>query len=337
MKIDIADTYIGKSSNVKDHARNARKFLLDNVNRITFSHDDETKLLGTHDSMTRTVMSDLYQQAFNEQKLDIFKLLILDKVDKIPSGFLISWLDIDTLELRSIDKQSAEVLNTISDYRDKILVDITPYYSDKRKSITDTTSFHARLIRNMLCRSYFKADKLWLTYNLISQLTKFYATILSAKIGKIYNLTFQEQQVAATALSIYFLNRCSDTTGELPDWSMIGKTNATKPIYDYINEKYNGTTYDLNAVVDVIIEFGPARISKFTLATFYTMNQTLTSNQLISLIALEYPPYWCHLILSALSGDKTGMFHSIKSLNLKADTMMFQTNLVKTSSFIHSL
>jgi len=90
MKIELASTYIGTTSNVKDYARNARKFLLDNVNRITFPHDEEEKILGTQDSMTRTIMSELYQQALLEGKLSMFRLLILDKVDKIPSWFLIS-------------------------------------------------------------------------------------------------------------------------------------------------------------------------------------------------------------------------------------------------------
>ncbi len=45
MKIDLASTSIGASSNVRDYARNARKFLLDNVNRITFDHDEEQRLL----------------------------------------------------------------------------------------------------------------------------------------------------------------------------------------------------------------------------------------------------------------------------------------------------
>jgi len=341
MKIELASTYIGTTSNVKDYARNARKFLLDNVSRITFPHDEETKILSTQDSMTRTIMSELYQQALLEGKLSMFRLLILDKVDKIPSWFLISWLDIDTLELRDTDKQSADVLNTISEYRDKVLVDITPYYSKKKRGISDTTSFYSRLMRSMLCRSYHKADQMWLTPTLIYQLCKFYATILSTKIGRTYNLTYQEQYVVATALAVFFVNRCTNNSEVINP--MMGKMDFlrravdTKPIYDYISEHYTVATYDINAVVATIVEFGPSRISAFNSATLYQMNSNLTGNQVISLIAVEYPPYWCHLIISAMSGDKTSMYHSIKSLNLKREAMEFQNEILKTSSFIRSL
>jgi len=341
MKTDLSSTYIGESSNVKDHARNARKFLLDNVHRITFDHDEQTKILNTHDSMLRTVMSDLYQQALVENKLNIFKLLILDKVDKIPSYFLISWLDIDTLELRTTDKQSADILNSISEYRDKILIDITPYYSEKRKGISDITNYYSRMIRSMLCRSYHKASSLWLTPTLIYQLAKFYAVILSTKIGRVYNMTQQEQYVAATALAVYFVNKCTDDHNVINP--MMGKMDFlrrnvdTKPIYDYISENYKVETYNLDAVIKTIVEFGPPRIENFTTATFYSMNSGLTSNQIISLISLEYPPYWCHLIISALSGDKTSMYHSIKTLNLRREAIEFQNEILKTNSFIRSL
>ena len=341
MKIDLASTYIGTTSKVNDYARNARKFLLDNVSRITFSHDEEVKLLNTHDSMMHTTMSELYQQAIVEGKLDIFRLLILDKIDKIPSWFLISWLDLDTLELRNTDKQSAEVLNTISEYKDKILVDITPYYSKKRKGISDTTSYFARMVRAMLCRSYHISGNMWLTPNLIYQLTKFYAMILSSKIAKTYHITYQEQFVAATALSVFFVNRCCNSDEVINP--MMGRMDFlrrvidTKPIYDYISEKYTTETYDISAVVDTIVEFGPARIGTFNTSTFYTMNSNLTAIQIISLVAIEYPPYWCHLIISALSGDKTSMFHSIKSLNLRKEAMEFQNEILKTTSLIRSL
>jgi len=286
-------------------------------------------------------MSELFNQAQIDNKLGMFKLLKLDKVEKIPSYFLISWLDIDTLELRKTDKQSADILNSISEYRDKVLIDVTPYYSEKRQAISDTTSFYARLVRAMLSRSYHKADKIWLSPTLIYHLTKFYATILSTKIGKTYNLTYQEQYVAATALSVFFVNRCTENDSVINP--MMGKMDFlrrnvdTKPIYDYISDNYDVESYNLDAVIKTIVQFSPARVAQYSVSTFFAMNANLSSNQSISLIALEYPPYWCHLIISALSGDKTSMYHSIKTLNLRKEAMEFQSEILKTNSFISSL
>ncbi len=339
--MQLEKTYIGASSNIDTHANNARKFLLDNVNRITFNNDEETKLLNTHDPMVRTLMSELYQQALLEKKLSMFKLIILDRVDKVPSGFLISWLDIDTLILRDTDKATADVLNSFSEFRDKILVDVTQFYSEKRKMITDTTSLYERLVRAMLRRSYHKSGRMWLTPNIIYYLTKFYAIILSTKIGKIYNLTYQEQFVAATALAVFFVNSCSDTheiiNPVMGKMDFLKRQVDTEPIYNHIREKYTAETYDLKAVIETIVELGPSRMSSFNFSTFLQMNLSLTSNQLISLVSLEYPPYWCQLIIAALSGDKSSMYHNLKTLNLKRDTIEFQNELLRTSSFIRSL
>jgi hypothetical protein len=341
MKIDITQTHIGSSTNIKTHAHNARSFLIDNINLITFNHDEETRLLNIKDSLMHTINSDLFRQTRDEQKLGIFKPLLLDKVDKIPSWFLISWLDIDTLTLRNFDKTTADVLNTLSDYRDKIILDITPYYSSKRGMITETTLFYGRIVRNLLCRSYHTSGNIWLKPSLLVMLAKFYSLILSSKIGKVYNLTYQEQFVATTALSVFFMNRCTENHDVISP--LLGKLDYlrrvidTKPIYEYIADKYTPETYTLDAVADVIVEFGPSRIAQFTAQTLIQMNMNLTSNNLISIIALEYPPYWCHVLLSAMSGDKSSLYHSIKTLNLKQDEHIFQQELLKTSSFIRSL
>jgi predicted DNA-binding protein YlxM (UPF0122 family) len=341
MKTILSDTYIGHTSNITTYAHNARKFLLDNVNRITFNHDEEEKLLSTQDPMLRTLMSELYQQALVEKKLSDIKLIILDKIDKIPSWFLISWLDIDTMILRNTDKGSADILNSITEYRDKILLDVTPFYSEKRRAITDTTGFYSRVIRGMLCRSYQFFDRNWLTPNLIYYLAKFYGIILSTKIGRVYNLNYQEQYVIATILVCFFVNRCCISNRVInpimSKMDFLRKSVDTKPIFDYIEEKYTDENFDLNAVVDSIVELGPARISNFNLSTFLQMNLSLTSNQMISLVALEYPPYWAHILISAMSGDKSSIYHNIKSLRLNKEAMEFHNEILKTSSFIRNL
>lgn len=341
MKISLADTSVGKNSDIGNYFKGARKFILENKDVITFNHDEQRALLRTQDRMTNTVMNNLYEQAVIEDKLGIFTLLALDKVKQIPSWFLISWLDFDTLELKKADPQSYNTISSIPEYRDKILIDITPYYSRDRKMIVDHTSLANRMVRDMLSRSYYNFNSLWLSPAIIYSLTKMYVMVVSSKIGRVYNLSIQEQYVIATILGVFFVNRCSDTGDTINPmmWKMdfLQRGADTKMIYQYISEKYSEVTFDLQAVVDTIIELGPSRISRFNLSTLYSMNTNLTSNQLISLIALEYPPYWCHLILSAMSGDKSNIFHTLKNLNLKRDTEALATEIVKTKSFIRNL
>jgi hypothetical protein len=340
MKIQLEQTYVGQASNIKEYGKNVRQFLINNENRITFNHDEEEKLLITHDPMTHTVMSDLYKQALYEKKMGIIRPIILNNVDKIPSWFLISWLDIDTLALRETDKQSADIINSISKFKEKILVDITPFYNENSRIIKDTGGFYNRIVRNLLCRSYYLDKQGWLTPNIIYSLTKMYATIISTKIGRVYNLSYQEQLVIMTILSAFFTSKCYNTNEVIqPVMSKMDFIRAVDvhSIYDFIKEKYTTNTFDLKAVIDCIVELGPSRLNNFNLSTFFNMNLNITNNQSISLLALEYPPYWAYIILSALSGDKTSLYHSIKSLKLDRDAMVLKNDIVKTSSFIHSL
>ena len=341
MKIDLTQTSIGRSSNVSDYASNARAFLLENIEFITFDHDEERRLLKTQDRFVKTVMSDLYLQMIEEDKSEIFTLLTLDQVRKIPSWFLISWLDIDTLILKQTDVHSYNTLSGISRYRNKILVDITPYYSRKKNEIVDSNGLYSRIVRNLLCRSYFQSDKLWLSPGLIYLLTKFYAMILGSKIGRMYNLSIQEQFVVSSILSVYFVNRCSnipDTINPLMyKMEFLGRMADVKSIYNFISENYTVETFDLQAAIDTIVKLGPSRISKFNLKTFQQMMINLTSNQSISLIALEYPPYWAYIILSAISGEKTNTYHTIKNLNLRKESLDLHKEMIQTKSFIRSL
>lgn len=341
MKIMLSDTAVGKNSDIGNYFKNARKFILENKDTITFNHDEQKALMRSKDRMLSTVMNQLYEQAIIEDKLGIFTLLILDKVKQVPSWFLISWLDFDTLELKKSDQQSYNILSSIPEYREKILMDITPYYSRDRNTIVDFTSMAGRVVRDMLCRSYYQFNKLWLSPTLIYLLTKMYTMVVSSKIGRMYSLSIQEQYVVATILGVFFVNRCADSGDTINPmmWKMdyLSKGADTKQIYQYITEKYSEITFDLQAVVNTIVELGPSRLSKFNLSTLFSMNSNLTSNQLISLIALEYPPYWCYLILSAISGDKSSIYHTLKNLNLKREADELQTEMVRTRSFVRNL
>lgn len=340
MKVHISQTSVGKNNNIVDYAKNARAFLIDNMELISFNHD-VSELLNTHD-MVRTVISEIYHKAKDSGKLDIFSFLELSRVHNIPAWFLISWLDLDILELKNIDQSSYSALGSISRYKDKILVDITPYYSEKKRMITDSTNFQGRVVRNYLCRSYLNMSDIWLSPNLIYFMTKFFSVILASKIGRMYNLTYQEQYVVATILAVYFVNRVTVSDDAVNPimlkMDFLNQVVNTKEVYAHIRDKYkNAYEFDMKAMISTIIELSPSRLSRFNDSTFYSMNMGLSSNRLMSTIALEYPPYWCYLVLSAMSGEKTNIYHTIKNLNLRKDTIGFQQEIMRSSSFINSI
>jgi hypothetical protein len=342
MKISIDQTTLGRNSNISNYAKNASKFLIDHVDDIVLPKEVEYKLLNTQDTIVKTIIGELYHQAVAEDKLsDIFTLLDLNSISKIPSWFLISWLDIDVLALQTTDKNSYSVISSMTNYRDKILVDITPYINRKTGKIKDLTGFQVRIIRNLLTRSYYQFDNQWLSTNLIYLITKFYSLAIGGKISSVYNLTVPEQSIIATILAVHFTNRCTTSKDIINPimykMDFLTRNVDIKTILNHIDSKYKGDTFSLSDVVEVMIELGPSRMDGFTLSTFFSMNANLLSNNLMSLLSLEYPPYFVIGLLEAISGSKSSLLYLLKNMQLNKDIQTFTAEILRTKSFIHAL
>lgn len=339
MRINIADTSIGKQSNIKDYGKNSVRFLVDNVDSIAIEKAKALKLLKGKNSLLNTIIGELYQRALMEEKLELFTLLNLSNKKNLPSTFLISWLDIDVLSLKNTDENTYKILSSLPEYCDQILVDITPYLSVKTGEINDITGVQSRVIRDLLCRNYELFDTLWLTPNILYYITKIYCLILANKIGKVYNLNYQETFKVATVIAVFFTLRCSTSKDVINPimhkMDFLTRMVDTKPIFKYISEKYTDKEFTLQAMVDTIVEFTPDRMSKLSVATYLSVNTSLGSSQITSLVNLEYPPYFTAAVLGALSGDKSSIYFQLKNLKLKRDADTLAKELLKSNSFIH--
>ncbi len=341
MKISISDTTIGKSSNLQNYVKESKRFLVENESSIIMNDRDQRSILNSQNTLMKTVISELYQQAIAEEKLDMFTLLDLTKVSNIPSWFLITWLDIDILSIKDTDSSSYKVMSSIPSYRDKILVDVTPHLSKQTRGIKDITGFQAKIIRDLLCRSYLLSDTLWLSPTLVYLLAKIYVTVLANKLGRLYNLTVIETYQLATILAVFFTNKCATIDDVINPvmhkMDFLSRSVEVKEIYKYIESKYDVKTFDLVAVIDTMKHFGPSRMGKMNLATFFDMNTNLGPSQIESLISLEYVPYFCHIILQAVSGSKSSMYHQMKKLNLSKEANQLGSEILRTNSFIQRL
>ncbi len=340
-KISLAETTIGKNTNIKNYGRESGKFLIDNEHLITLDKDIERRILNTNNNLMNSILGELYQQAIAENRLGIFTLLDMTRVKNLPSWFLITWLDIDILSLKDIDPSGYKTISSISKYRDQILLDITPHISKNNKAVKDLSGLQFKVIRDLLCRNYLLFDSLWLSPNLIYHLTKIYCRILSSKIGRTYNLSFQETSTVATAIAIFFTNRCADIKDTINPimhkMDFLNRAIDTKVVFEYVSEKYDVESYDINAMIETIVALGPSRLSKLTASTFFNMNTNLAGSQIVSLVNLEYPPYFTASLLGALSGDKSSIYHLLKSLDLKKDADLFSKEILRTNSFIKSM
>ena len=339
-KIDLSMTTIGQETNLKNYAKESAKFLIEYSDSIIIKKENGINLLNTSNLLMKTIVSELYNQAIAEEKLDTFTLLNLSKVSSIPSWFLITWLDLDVLAVKQLDPQSYSAISSIGEYRDQILFDITGHIDRSKTVLKDRSGLQNRVIRDLLCRNYLTFDTMWLSPVLLYHLTKIYSLILANKLGRLYNLSYQEMYTAATVIGVFFTNRCGDIKGVINPimhkMDFFQHVINTKEVFAHISSKYTEKDFDVKAMVDTIRELGPSRMNSLNQSTFFNMNTTLAGTQIVSLINLEYPPYFTASVLGALSGDKSSSYHSIKNLNLHKDSDAIIKEILKTNSFIRS-
>lgn len=341
-KINILDTTIGKGVDLKSHIADTLKFLISNKSSIVLPNVEREKLIKSANTPMRTVISDLFSSLLEDEKLGIFQFLNLSHIEKIPASFLITWLDLDVRQMSKYDRHFYDVLSVIPEYKDKILLDITPFISRDGSRLVDISTFQAKIVRDALCRSYSLSESEWLSPTLIYYFAKFYSIVISNRLGRIYNLTYQEQMVIAAVLSVYFINKCSPV--EMPDNSMMRRLDYvnrivdTTDIMDTVQRKVSEAgKFTIKEVVDVIVELSPTRLGKFNVHSLFSTMLNLSSNQLISIISLEYPPFWCFNVLDAMSGAKTSLYHTIKTSGLGKETGKLATELVNSKTFSRSI
>jgi len=142
---------------------------------------------------------------------------------------------------------------------------------------------------------------------------------------------------------LFFLQRVSDTqTAE----AMIKTTNlglgSAMQINDVITRLKDvlTTKYDALSLDDVCIginQLGIGRLANINRKFLYTRMRSIGPDVFTSAMALEYPPYWCYLVLATLSGRKMGLTNTLKRNDIAKDAPVFADDLLKSQSFLPSL
>jgi hypothetical protein len=200
-------------------------------------------------------------------------------------------------------------------------------------------------VKGLLVRSYYNSID-WLTPSLIKYLSKSYSMTISTNIARNYNLDYNDQQIISTILTTYFHTKCyGDTRGDFPvtikDCTELGSRIDIVDRLETMKEYLNGDTdMTIESICELIRKMGPERMNTFDTRMFYTINQRLGSDHVSTLMSLEYPPYWAHEVLLALSGIKSGLYIAMKNQmrgKLIKEGEEFGDTLTRTSKFMDSI
>lgn len=343
--INIFRTSISGIYGVETQFPTISKFLLENRSDIRIQEEDKTEILKTK-VLSTTPISRIFDNMLSTRKEHIFALLNIPSGVSTPELFTMNHILVDVKQLEDVDSRNYRTISTFPEYKDKLIVNLTPFLKKKiQNAVTDMGAIQELLVKGLLVRSYYDS-KNWLTPALIKYLSKSYSMTISSNIARIYNLNYNEQMTVATILTAYFQLLCfSDRTkNEFPvsikDCSYLGNRIDIVERLENIKEKLDGDveSFDVNKMCEVISQLGPDRMSKFNTRVFYTSNQRLGNDHVSTLMSLEYPPYWAHQVLLALSGVKSGLYMAMKKQGkLVREGKDFSDTLARTSSFLDSI
>lgn len=343
-RVNIFDTLIAQVTINRAQLRELVNFII--LNRSYRLGTTDVKSLAATRTLTMTPVSLLFNRAIELRKETMFSFFrIPPAVVAAPEVVTYRHMTFDLKQLATADGTAGfyETLKVVPEFENTIFENVTSIVRVSGE-LTDTLAFQSSIVRDLLVRSYYdNKSTSWLTPSLLRYLCRFYNMSMAAPIATVFNLSFPEQQTVATVFSLYFLQMV--TTAESaevmvkttklglgPVPQIIGIINRLKEV---LKDRYDHMTLD--DVCLGINNLGIGRLSGVNRAFINTRQRNIGPDTLTSAMAIEYPPYWCYLVLATLSGRKMGLQTILKRNDLSRDAPAFVDDLLKSQSFLPSL
>ena len=343
-RVNIFDTLTALTTINKSQLRELVNFIVTNRNYRLNSMD--IKPLIYSKTLAVTIISTLFNKAVELHKDTIFSFLRIPPVS-VTTPEVVTYrhvaFDLKQLSTSTNAVELYDTLQIVPEFTDTIFENVTPLVRGNGE-LADTLAFQSTIVRDLLVRSYYDtASTVWLTPSLLRYLCRFYNMSMSSTVGSVFNLTFPDQQAVAVVFSLYFLQRVSDTTtaevmvktsklGLGTPAQIVGVINLLKSV---LGDNYNAMSLD--DVCVGINHLGINRLNNIDRKFIYTRQRSIGPDTLTSLMAIEYPPYWCYLVLLTLSGRKMGLTNTLKRNDLGRDAPGFADDLLKSQSFLPAI
>lgn len=343
MKYYIFDSKIFSLYDMNNNLKKLSKFIIENRSDINIEQDHKTKLFDSIKVLSKTPISNIFN--YDRSLTNTVNLVDLTTSSDIPEILLWKHFNVDVKIIEQFNKQAYNALSVFTEYRDKILYNITDILSADKTKITNHHIFLKSIARDLCSRSYFNYDDMWLTGKLLRQLVDFYSMAMSMTISRIYNFEYQEQIYIATIFAYYFVSKCIDNPEDAKAFvrscKFLGDNltiSATmRGIEEALEEKDITEFSTQEQLIMILKELSPKRIDNMDVKVFNTMCRTFNLDQITSIMSIDYPAYWLYNVLCVLSGDKSNLMFTFKRGNYMKKAIEFGRDLIIDKNFYSSL
>lgn len=345
-KPNIYTTPFGKAVYLEGHhIPNAVTFLTKNIKMLEVSPEDVQGILSTR-TITQSPISGIVQHIVDAKKAPAFLFLDFTRFTSsdIPELFTMDEVTIDGGNLpKDLDAVTPANLK-------RIWLNITPIVKSKktpdaRTEITDTGKLHSQMVRGMLCRSYDQTKGMWLSTTLATFVIESYSMIANL-IRRKLNLSNDQYRLVRILLAAYYaqllgspkdpmripplLHGCTKTLGNIDDIiGIMDEVNSLRP-----NKGESPLTTE---IIVKILRQHPTTSERMKNFTLFELNRVVvgaTDTQSM-LTAIDYPPYFVHMMLKIASGYKHPAMNSLFwDTKVKKELTKFCQDLNRSPEFI---
>jgi hypothetical protein len=256
----------------------------------------------------------------------------------------------DIAQMTEISPGHDVALRQIPDLDQKIVINI----SDLTKStgdFADVTQFHNRVVRDALCRNYYRSTgSMWLTPPVIRFAAKIYSMTLGGQIARQFELSPLMQSFIQTIFCAFFVGKMTSVETAYPFLKIHGRQMGLPDapelqiIRSFIEDIVHKPVPDsLEEVLQIIDAYDHTMLktskggSRLTRPVLNAKFASLSPDTHVSIIALEYPPYFVYLLMLALSGVRMSLSFTIKTFRLEKEGKEVFEQIINTPSFLHDL
>lgn len=260
-----------------------------------------------------------------------------------------SFIPFDILQMKELVSSSLTTLSLIPEINDKMIINITDI-TKSNGEFSDASQFHYRVIRDFFSRSYFMSQtSVWISPTFVRYIAKVYNMTISGQLARLYGLSPIIQTFIQTVFCLFFVNKMTSLDHAQTFTKVHAKYLGIKDspdlvqifafVEDVLGKKAPENLIDVCKVIDAYGHdqlIGPNG-SRLSIPVLNTRFASWFSDGHVSMIALEYPPYFAFLVLLVLSNIRIGLSFSMKNMNvIKEGHDVFEQNL-RSSMFMNAI
>lgn len=318
------------------------KFLLDN-RALRVSDDTMSDIYDTRLRVV-TPLANIYEHLSKSPARKIFTGIYPNvgrNTISVPDLLTLSSITIDLAAL-----PHADPLKGFPEYKDKIIINlgglIKPTGQGDKVFVADSHEMQSLFVRGALCRSFYTLEdgRGWLSPSLAKFIIESYSIVLSAQIANIFSLNITEQLNAATFFALYMAKQLYGSNYGVPTtFYLCNFLGDKKYLEDIIktNEASITGQFSISTACDLVAMNGPERMRSFDIRMLNQACANLGHDNISNLIAVEYPPYWVHQVILAMSGGKSSILYKLKQHRLIDRAKSFLQDLNTSNTFIGKL